>query len=94
MPILYCRPEEAPIIEAALADAGYSVQIPWKYTPQGASLMLLTKRATSVLMSHVAGNPWAQLEVWGATPNAAIDLLGKLPITLIPATIEFERMVG
>ncbi|MCU0495628.1 MAG: hypothetical protein MUD01_28925 [Chloroflexaceae bacterium] len=77
-----CPKEMLPMVEAALATHGYTLES--LFCPRGSGIMMvmMSDRDCNVLLSHNKPDELAQIEVWGAAQAAASDLLETLPLAL------------
>ncbi|MCU0490535.1 MAG: hypothetical protein MUD01_02910 [Chloroflexaceae bacterium] len=77
-----CRHEMLPIVEAALAANGYTVELLLSPHQSGVSMVLMKDRDCSVLLSHSKPQDEGQIEIWGAAQTVAGLLLETLPLQL------------
>jgi hypothetical protein len=77
-----CASELLPVVEAALAAHGYVVETPHQKQLGGDTLLVMTRGAAIVLLSHGTQRERAEIEVWGDAQSAATALLESLPIPL------------
>jgi hypothetical protein len=77
-----CKPELLPTVEAVLAAHGHTIAIPPYHYPNGATAIVMTSGATSVLLSHTPAHDVAEIEVWGTAQTIAVQVLDSSPIEL------------
>jgi hypothetical protein len=77
-----CKPELLPTVEAVLAAHGHTIAVPPQHSPNGASAMLMTCGATSVLLVQSSTPDRAEIEVWGPAQTATVQVLEAAPIEL------------
>lgn len=77
-----CQHELLPVVEAALAANGYTIETPLSRRIHGSSLTIMTRGDGGVLITHNAANELAEIDVWGAAQTAASRLLESLPLPL------------
>ena len=77
-----CHAALLPVIEGAFAANSYIVDISPRKYPNGASVLVLQRDATIVLLIHLARDPVGEIEIWGSEQSAAISFLESLPIEI------------
>ena len=77
-----CQRELLPMVEAALAANGYTIEAPLQKQMNGATFLVMTQGAALVLLIESAQRESAEIEVWGEARSAAIRLLESLPLPL------------
>ena len=78
-----CASDSLPLIESALALDGYQVELPRQQSSGGASALIMSRSSTFILIGDEPPRARGLIEVWGAQPAAAAQLLESLPISLI-----------
>jgi hypothetical protein len=77
-----CQYQALPIIEAALAANGYTVDIPLQRSIGGTATMVMTQGATTILLAHDSAGDLAEIEIWGIAQSIAAQFLELLPVAL------------
>lgn len=82
-----CRADLLPMLEGALAAHGYRIELPLQKSLGGATAMVMACGGTFILFTHTPTSDVIEIEVWGAAPTAAMNLLESLPLglTQLPA---------
>jgi len=77
-----CPAELAPVLEAALAANGYTIELPYHENSKGDGALVMTQGAASVLLTQASTSDQCQIDVWGAAQHTAAVLLESLPLNL------------
>src|SRR5262245_31001001 len=77
-----CPSELAPVLEAALAANGYTIEIPYQENTKGDAALVMTQGAVSVLLTQEAASDQCEVDIWGEAQHAAAVLLESLPLDL------------
>ena len=77
-----CPSELAPVLEAALAANGYSIEIPYRENHKGDASLVMTQGAASVLLTQEATSNQCEVDIWGEAQHSAATLLESLPLDL------------
>lgn len=80
-----CQPEFLPVIEEALTVHGCNLDL--QTSDQRQSCKVMTDGSAQILLSQVAHNPVATIEVWGIAGPLIARLLESLPLRLHRQTI-------
>ncbi len=77
-----CRSELAPVLEAALAANGYTIEIPYQENSKGDGALVMTQGSASVLLSQEAARNQCEIDIWGEAQHTAAVLLESLPLDI------------
>ena len=75
-----CPSELAPVLEAALAANGYTIEIPYQENSKGDGAMVMMQGSAFVLLSQEATRNQCDIDIWGAAQHTAAVLLESLPL--------------
>jgi hypothetical protein len=77
-----CPSELAPVLEAALAANGYSVEIPYQENSKGDGTVVMAQGSAFVLLSQEATRNRCEIDIWGEAQHTAAVLLESLPVDI------------
>src|SRR4051812_3106460 len=77
-----CPSELAPVLEAAFAANGYTIELPYQENSKGDGALVMTQGEASVLLTQAATSDQCQIDIWGAAQHTAAVLLESLPLNL------------
>jgi hypothetical protein len=77
-----CPSELAPVLEAALAANGYTIEIPYRENSKGEGALVMRQGAASVLLTQAATSDQCEIDIWGEAQHTAAVLLESLPVDL------------
>jgi len=77
-----CPSELAPVLEAALAANGYTIELPYQENSKGDGALVMRQGAASVLLTHAATSDQCEIDIWGAAQHTTAVLLESLPLVL------------
>ena len=77
-----CRSELAPILEAALAANGYTIELRYQENSKGYDALVMRQGAASVLFTQTATSDQCEIDIWGEAQHTAAVLLESLPLGL------------
>ena len=77
-----CPSELAPVLEAALAANGYTIEMPYQENSKGDGVLVMTQGAASVLLTQTATSDQCEIDIWGEAQHTAVVLLESLPLNL------------
>ena len=87
-----CPSELAPVLEAALAANGYTIELPYQENGTGGCALVMSQGAASVLLTQMATSDQCEIDIWGAAQHTAAVLLESLPLNLDKLTTRRERL--
>jgi hypothetical protein len=77
-----CPSDLAPVLEAALAANGYTIELPYHKNSKGDGALVMTHGAACVSLTQAATSDQCEIEIWGAAQHTAAVLLESLPLNL------------
>ena len=77
-----CPAELAPVLEAALAANGYTIEIPYQENSKGDGALIMRQGSASVLLTQEATGNQCEIDVWGEAQHTAAVLLESLPLDI------------
>jgi hypothetical protein len=77
-----CPSELAPVLEAALAANGYTIELPYQEDSKGDGALVMTQGAASVLLTQATTSDQCEIDIWGEAQHMAAVLLESLPLNL------------
>lgn len=89
-----CQRELLPIVEGALADHGYRVEIRGQQQANRMSALIMTRGLTTILMTDAPNQALAAIEIWGLGQAIAAQLLESLPLKLHRPSAVFPTALG
>jgi hypothetical protein len=77
-----CPSELAPVLEAALAANGYTIEIPYQKNSKGDGAVVMTQGSAFVLLSQEATRNQCEIDIWGEAQHTTAVLLESLPLDI------------
>ena len=77
-----CPSELAPVLEAALAANGYTVELRYQEHSTGDEALRMTQGFASVLLTQAAIANQCEIDIWGEAQHSAAVFLESLPLDI------------
>lgn len=82
-----CQREYLPMVEGALADHGYRVEIRDQQRSNRISALIMTRGLTTILLTDAPNQTLAAIEIWGLGQAIAAQLLESLSLGLYKPSV-------
>jgi len=77
-----CSSELAPVLEAALAANGYTIELRYQENSTGNGALMMTQGSASVLLTQASTGTHCEIDIWGEAQHSAAVFLESLPLDL------------